>query len=163
MKYYNKVFLMIEGVKTKRLKVVPDERGWLMEILRRDDDLYQDFGQVYVTTAYPGVVKAWHMHKKQTDNFTCVRGMMKVALYDAREDSSTYGEINEFFVGDKNPMLLSVPPLVYHGFKAIGTDTAYFLSIPTLPYNYQEPDEYRLPPDTPDIPYDWILSGRKHG
>lgn len=154
---------MIEGVKTKKLRVIPDERGWVMEILRRDDDLYQDFGQVYVTTAYPGVVKAWHMHKKQTDNFTCIHGMMKVALYDDRVESSTYQEINEFFIGDKNPMLVSVPPLVYHGFKAIGTETAYFISIPTLPYNYDEPDEYRLPPDTPDIPYDWILSGKKHG
>jgi dTDP-4-dehydrorhamnose 3,5-epimerase len=90
--------------------------------------------------------------------------MMKVALYDAREDSPTYKEVNEFFVGEKNPMLISVPPGVYHGFKAIGTETAYFLSIPTLPYNYEEPDEYRLPPDTKEIPYDWgLIKGLKHG
>jgi dTDP-4-dehydrorhamnose 3,5-epimerase len=89
---------------------------------------------------------------------------MKVALYDAREDSPTYRAINEFFVGEKNPVLISVPPRVYHGFKAIGTETAYFLSIPTLPYNYEEPDEYRLPPDTKEIPYDWVLTpGKKHG
>ena len=75
---------MIEGVKTKNLKVVPDERGWLMEILRNDDEIFQSFGQVYLTTAYPDVVKAWHYHKKQTDNFTCIKGMMKVALYDDR-------------------------------------------------------------------------------
>jgi dTDP-4-dehydrorhamnose 3,5-epimerase len=155
---------MIEGVKTKKLRVITDERGWLMEILRADDGLFEKFGQVYVTTAYPGVVKAWHYHKKQTDNFTCIKGMMKVALYDAREDSATYKEVNEFFVGEKNPMLISVPPGVYHGFKAIGTETAYFLSIPTLPYNYEEPDEFRLPPDTKEIPYDWILTpGKRHG
>ena len=155
---------MIEGVKTKKLRVIPDERGWLMEILRNDDEIFEIFGQVYLTTAYPGVVKAWHYHKKQTDNFTCIKGMMKVALYDGREDSLTHKEINEFFVGDKNPVLISVPPLVYHGFKAIGTETAYFLSIPTLSYNYEEPDEYRLPPDTKEIPYDWILTGgKKHG
>ena len=155
---------MIKGVKTKNLRVVPDERGWLMEVLRADDEIFEKFGQVYLTTAYPGVVKAWHYHKKQTDNFTCIRGIMKVALYDAREDSPTYRAINEFFVGEKNPVLISVPPRVYHGFKAIGTETAYFLSIPTLPYNYEEPDEYRLPPDTKKIPYDWVLTqGKKHG
>ena len=155
---------MIKGVKTKNLRVIPDERGWLMEILRCDDEIFEKFGQVYVTTAYPNVVKAWHYHKKQTDNFTCVKGMMKVALYDAREDSPTYKEINEFFIGDKYFILISVPPMVYHGFKAVGTETAYFLSIPTLPYNYEEPDEYRLPPDTKEIPYDWgLIKGLKHG
>jgi dTDP-4-dehydrorhamnose 3,5-epimerase len=155
---------MIEGAKTKKLRVIPDERGWLMEILRADDEIFEKFGQVYVTTAYPNVVKAWHYHKKQTDNFTCIKGMMKVALYDAREDSPTYKEVNEFFVGEKNLVLISVPPMVYHGFKAIGTETAYFLSIPTLPYNYEEPDEYRLPPDTKKIPYDWgMIKGLKHG
>ena len=155
---------MIDGVKTKNLRVIPDERGWLMEILRNDDDIYQEFGQVYITTAYPGVTKAWHMHKKQTDNFTCIHGMMKVALYDARKDSSTYGELNEFFVGEKNPMLISVPTFVYHGFKGVGTETAYFISVPTLPYNYEEPDEFRLPPDTDEIPYDWLLEpGKSHG
>lgn len=155
---------MIEGVKTKKLRVIPDERGWLMEILRNDDDIYQEFGQVYITTAYPEVVKAWHMHKKQTDNFTCIHGMMKVALFDARKNSPTYKELNEFFVGDKNPMLISVPPYVYHGFKAVGTETAYFISVPTLPYQYDEPDEYRLSPDTEEIPYDWLLTpGKSHG
>jgi len=155
---------MIEGVETKKLRVIPDERGWLMEILRRDDEIFKNFGQVYLTTAYPDVVKAWHYHKLQTDNFTCIKGTMKVALYDDRKDSSTFGEVNEFFVGDRNPMLISVPPLVYHGFKAVGDETAYFLSIPTHAYNYQEPDEYRLPPDTKAIPYDWVLSpGKKHG
>ena len=154
----------IDGVHIKNLKVVPDERGWLMEILRCDDENFIRFGQVYLSTAYPGVVKAWHYHKLQTDNFTCVRGMMKVALYDAREDSSTYTVLMELFSGEKNPILISVPPGVYHGFKAIGAETAYFISIPTLPYNYEEPDEYRLPPDTGEIPYDWGLTpGLKHG
>lgn len=155
---------MINGVQVKQLKMVADERGWLMEILRCDDDVFTKFGQVYVTTAYPGVVKGWHYHKVQTDNFTCIAGMMKVALYDARKTSPTFKEINEFFVGEKNPILLSVPPGVYHGFKAIGSQTAYFLSVPTEPYNYSKPDEYRLPPDSTEIPYDWVLEpGKKHG
>lgn len=156
--------LHIDGVSLKPLKVIPDERGWLMEILRSDDEIFQQFGQVYLTTAYPGVVKAWHYHKKQTDNFTCIHGMMKVALFDARPGSPTKNTIMELFIGEKNPLLVTVPPGVYHGFKAIGKETAYFLSIPTLPYDYENPDEYRLPPDTPEIPYDWGLTpGLKHG
>ena len=131
----------IDGVIITPLRLIPDERGWLMEILRNDDPIFTQFGQVYMTTAYPGVVKGWHYHKKQTDNFTCVHGMMKVALYDKREGSSTYGALMEIFVGEKNPVLISVPPGVYHGFKGIGTETAFFVSVPTLPYNYAEPDE----------------------
>ena len=155
---------MIDGVKTKQLKVIPDERGWLMEVLRNDDEIFEQFGQVYLTTAYPGVVKAWHYHKKQTDNFTCIKGMMKVALYDSRKESPTFGEINEFFIGEKNPLLISVPTGVYHGFKCIGTETAFFLSIPTHPHNREESDDYRVPPDTPEIDYDWVLEpGKKHG
>jgi dTDP-4-dehydrorhamnose 3,5-epimerase len=154
----------IEGVVIKNLRVIPDERGWLMEILRCDDKIFAGFGQVYVTTAYPGVVKGWHYHRKQVDNFTCIRGMMKVALYDGRDDSPTYKKITELFVGDRNPVLVTVPPFVYHGFKAIGTETAYFVNIPTLPYNYAQPDEFRLSPDTGEIPYDWGLApGLKHG
>jgi dTDP-4-dehydrorhamnose 3,5-epimerase len=154
----------IDGVILKQLKVIPDERGWLMEILRCDEPQFTQFGQVYFTTAYPNVVKAWHYHRKQTDNFTCIHGMMKVALYDARNGSKTHKSLMELFIGDRNPVLVTVPPGVYHGFKAIGTETAYFLSIPTLPYHYAEPDEYRLPPDTPEIPYDWgLVPGLKHG
>ena len=154
----------IDGVCRKPLKVIPDERGWLMEIMRCDDDIFDTFGQVYLTTAYPNVVKAWHYHKKQTDNFTCIHGMMKVVLYDAREGSKTRGNLMELFIGEKNPVLVAVPPGVYHGFKAIGDETAFFVSIPTLPYDYRDPDEYRLPPDTPEIPYDWGLApGLKHG
>ncbi len=154
----------IEGVVIKNLKVIPDERGWLMEILRSDEKIFTNFGQVYITTAYPGVVKGWHYHKKQYDNFTCIRGMMKVALYDGREDSPTNGTVMELFSGEKNPVLIHVPPGIYHGFKAVGTETAYFLNVPTLPYNYEEPDEFRLPPDTREIPYDWgLIPGLKHG
>ena len=76
---------MIDGVKLKPLRVLPDERGRLMEILRCDDEVFSKFGQVYMTTAYPGVVKGWHYHKVQTDNMAVVRGMMKLVLFDSRE------------------------------------------------------------------------------
>ena len=155
---------MIEGVKIKQLKVIPDERGRVMEILRCDDNIFQKFGQVYLTTTYPGVVKAWHYHKIQTDNVVCIKGMIKIALYDARKKSKTYGEMNEFFIGEHNHILISIPPGVYHGWKCISETEAIVINIPTEPYNRKTPDEYRLPPDTPKIPYDWILTpGKKHG
>ncbi len=151
---------MIEGVVVKKLKVLPDERGRLMEILRSDDEIFQAFGQVYMTTAYPGVVKGWHYHKKQFDNMAVVKGMMKIVLYDARKDSGTYGEVNVFFAGEHNPVLIHIPPFVYHGFKCVSAEEAIVVNTPTEVYRYDEPDEFRLHPHDNDIPYDW---NRKDG
>jgi len=148
---------MIEGVKVKGLRFIPDERGYLMEILRSDWTEYERFGQVYVTAAYPGVVKGWHYHKLQTDHFVCVHGMAKVVLYDRREDSPTFGEVNEFFIGERNPCLIKIPPCVVHGFKGVGQDVALIVNVPTELYDYDDPDEHRLPYDTDEIPYDWGL------
>lgn len=148
---------MIEDVQIIDLRLIPDERGYLMEILRSDDQHFTKFGQVYITTAYPDVVKAWHYHKEQTDSIACVSGMAKVALYDAREGSSTYGEVNEFFIGEVNPKLIIIPPLVYHGFKAIGGEICLIVNVPDKLYNYEKPDEYRVDPHDNDIPYDWGL------
>jgi len=148
---------LIEGVKVKQLKVIPDERGFLMEMLRSDDEIFEKFGQLYLTCCYPGVVKGWHYHKKQTDHFVCVYGMAKVVLYDGREGSKTEGTINEFFMGEKNPILLKIPPLVMHGFKAIGGKAAFIINCPTELYNYDQPDEHRLPWNTEKIPYNWDI------
>lgn len=146
---------MINGVKVKKLNPLPDERGLVMEILRCDDKIFKKFGQVYITTAYPGAVKAWHYHKKQTDSFAVIHGMIKIVLYDPRKNSPTKGEINEFFMGIYNPILIQIPPEVYHGFKGISEQEAIMLNCPTEPYNRQNPDEYRLPAHTKKIPYDW--------
>jgi dTDP-4-dehydrorhamnose 3,5-epimerase len=155
---------MIEGVITKELKQVADERGWLIEILRSDWEHFQKFGQVYITAAYPQVVKAWHMHKKQTDNIACIKGMIKLVLCDDREKSKIKGEINEFTIGEKNLLLVKIPPQVWHGFKTISEEYALVLNLPTELYNYNKPDEYRLPPNTDKIPYDWKLAPwLKHG
>ena len=151
---------MIYGVAVKKLKVMSDERGRLMEILRADDDFFNKFGQVYMTTAYPGVVKGWHYHKKQYDNMAVVKGMMKIVLYDSRNASATFGEINEIFAGIHNPVLVHIPPLVYHGFKCISEEEAIVINTATEVYKYDEPDEFRLPAHDNDIPYQW---NRKDG
>lgn len=146
---------MIDGAKIKKLRVMPDERGRLMEILRNDDELFLQFGQVYITTTYPGVVKAWHLHKKQTDNVACVQGMIKLVLYDPREQSPTFKQINKFYLGLHNPLLLHIPKGVYHGWMCVSPEEAIVVNIPTEPYDYENPDEFRLDPHDNDIPYDW--------
>lgn len=146
---------MIEGVKIKQLRVIPDQRGRLMEILRADDDFFVKFGQVYMTTTYPGVVKAWHLHKKQTDNVVCVQGMIKLALYDPREGSPTYKEVNELYLGIHNPLLVQIPRGVYHGWMCVSSEETIVVNVPTEVYDREDPDEFRLDPHQNDIPYDW--------
>jgi dTDP-4-dehydrorhamnose 3,5-epimerase len=152
--------MMIDRVRVKTLKVIPDERGRLMEILRNDDEIFQQFGQVYMTTTYPLVVKAWHFHKIQTDNVAVVKGMLKLVLYDPREGSPTKGEINEFFIGEHNPLLVQIPPEVYHGWMCISDQEAIVVNCPTTVYNREDPDEYRVDPHENEIPYQWA---RKDG
>jgi dTDP-4-dehydrorhamnose 3,5-epimerase len=146
---------MIDGVKTKKLRVIPDERGRLMEILRNDDELFLQFGQVYMTATYPGVVKAWHLHKEQTDNVACVKGMIKLALYDAREQSPTFKQVDQFYLGLHNPLLVQIPKGIYHGWMCVSPDEAIIVNIPTECYNYETPDELRLDPHDNDISYVW--------
>jgi dTDP-4-dehydrorhamnose 3,5-epimerase len=150
----------IGGVKTRSLRLIPDERGYLMEILRVDDpEFFTKFGQVYVSATYPGVVKAWHYHEKQIDNFACVAGMVKLVLVDTRADSPTRNAVNEFFFGSQNPMLVQVPNLVYHGWKCVSTDMALVVNVTNEPYHYSQPDEFRVEPHN-TLPYDWA---RKDG
>ena len=151
---------LIEGVETKQLRPIVDERGYLMEMVRNDDPMFKGFGQTYLTTVNFGVVKAWHYHNNQVDNFVCVSGHIKLVLYDCREDSPTYGLINEFFIGEKNPMMVQIPKKVLHGFKGISETPAMVLNVPDQPYNYSEPDEFRVEPHDNDVPYDW---SRKDG
>ena len=146
---------MIDGVEVKKLAVYPDERGRLMEIMRNDDPVYKKFGQVYMTTTLPGVVKAWHLHKKQWDNICCILGTIKLALYDGRENSKTRGEVNEFYLGNNAPKLVVVPPEIYHGWKCVSIEEAIIINNVTEPYNYKTPDEYRLDAHTKEIPYTW--------
>src|SRR5512142_1734933 len=146
---------LIDGVRVKQLKVIPDERGRLMEMLRRDDELFMEFGQTYLTTMYPGVTKAWHYHKLQTDYFTCLRGMIKLVLFDEREGSPTRGLVNEFFLGDHATQLVVIPHHVWHGFKNVGDCESLILNVTTRPYDHANPDERRIDPHDNHIPYRW--------
>lgn len=151
---------MIEGARTKTLKTNLDGRGYLMEIIRRDEEFFNDFGQCYITTCFPGVIKAWHMHKYQEDNICGIVGNIKLVLSDRRVNSQTYDVINEFYIGERNPILVKIPPGVYHGFMSLENRTATVLNVPTQPYKRDKPDEYRLPFDSEEIGYYWLVENK---
>jgi len=150
---------VIEGVQTKQLRLIADGRGYLMEILRDDDPLFAGFGQCYVSATYPGVVKAWHAHEKQTDTFCCVQGNVRVGLWDGREGSPTRGETQSFVLGELNRMVLQIPPGVWHGWVCLGTELAVVLNVPDRHYEYAAPDEVRRPWDDPEIGFEWHVRG----
>lgn len=151
---------MIEGVKVKPLVRHLDDRGYVMEILRSDDELFGQFGQVYVSTCNPGVVKAWHCHRKQTDNFCVVKGNAKIGLYDDRDGSPTRGETMSIVIGELNAVLVQIPPLVWHGQMCVGTETSYLVNVPTEPYDARNPDELRRDALDPEIDFQWLPESR---
>ena len=143
---------MIEGVKVKELKVIPDDRGRLMEILRVSETKVQP-QQVYLTTAYENVVKdkeCFHMHKNQTDFFCCIKGKIKLVLVDTRESSKTRGKINEFEIGEENFCLVTIPKRVLHAFKSLKGE-AIILNCIDHEYIREDPDEFRIK----NKYYDW--------
>lgn len=144
---------MIEGVKSKKLRVIPDERGRVMEILRGDEELFVQFGQIYLTTAYPGIAKAWRGHKKRIDNLAALHGMIKLVLYDQRADSPTHGKIAEYFMGEHNPLLVLVPGGVPHGYKCVGEKEVIVLNCSTVPFVENDPDLIRIDPFSAIVPY----------
>lgn len=149
---------MIEGVGIRPLKQIPDERGKVMHMLKRDDPWFEKFGEIYFSVVYPGVIKGWHLHKVMTLNYAVVSGIIKLVLYDDREGSPSRGQVQEIFTGQDNYALITIPPNVWNGFKGIGTTPAIVANCATIPH---DPAEIaRLDPFTKSIPYDWNL---KHG
>ena len=124
-----------------------------MHMLRRNDPWFKEFGEIYFSTIYPGIVKGWHLHKSMTLNYAVVVGMIKLVLFDDRQDSPTRGEVNELFIGDNNYTLVTIPPYVWNGFKGIGNTAAIVANCGTEPH---DPDEImRMNPHDNHIPYDW--------
>jgi len=157
---------LIQGIEIRKLEKHADERGFLCEILRKDWNSFEEFAMAYFSTTYPGVVRAWHRHPKtkQIDNMCIIQGMAKIVVYDDRPNSPTKGTIDEFIIGEDNLTLLKIPGECWHGFKALGTKPAILINFPDKLYDYENPDEERLPPDTTKIPYDWKLAPwLKHG
>ena len=149
---------MIEGVVVKPLRQILDERGKIMHMLRVDAPAFAQFGEIYFSCIYPGAIKGWHVHKVMTLNYAVPVGHIKLVLYDQRQDSPTRGVIMELFLGPDNYQLVTVPPMVWNGFKGIGTEMALVANCATHPHDSDEIE--RLNPFDSSIPYDWSL---QHG
>ena len=149
---------MIEGVLTHPLKQIPDERGKVMHMLKATDPHFEQFGEIYFSMVYPGVVKGWHRHLRMAINYAVIIGMIKLVLYDDRPTSRTRGELQEIFLGESCYNLVKVPPMVWNGFKGIGTTSAIVANCATIPHDPTEIE--RLDPMTNQIPYDWDLKHR---
>jgi len=149
---------VIDGVLIHPLKQIPDERGKIMHMLRVDDPYFEKFGEIYFSVVYPGVIKGWHLHKRMTLNYAVIVGMIKLVLYDDREESPTRGELMELFIGESNYVLVKIPPRIWNGFKGIGVKPAIVANCATEPH---DPEEIvRMDPFTDKIPYDWRLKHR---
>ena len=149
---------MIDGVIVTPLKQIFDERGKVMHMLREDSSLFSRFGEIYFSCTHPGVVKAWHLHKEMTLNYAVIYGEIKFVLFDDRPNSNTRGVIQELFISPENYMLVTVPPLIWNGFKSVGTSTSIVANCSTLPHC---PDEIvRQSPKDTSIPYNWDLNHR---
>lgn len=149
---------MIAGVIVTPLRQILDERGKVMHMLKVGDPAFQQFGEIYFSCVYPGAIKGWHIHKEMTLNYAVPHGRIKFVLYDERPDSPTRGEIQEIFMGPDNYCLVTVPTMVWNGFKGIGNEMAVVANCATIPH---APDEIaRRDPFDPSIPYDWALKHR---
>lgn len=149
---------MIQGVKIDILKRIPDGRGKIMHIMKSSDEAFQQFGEVYISSVYPSIVKGWHWHEKMTLNYVCITGMIKFVLYDGREDSPTYGEIMEVFMGKDNYVRVTVPPKVWNGFMGIGLEEAMVVNFTDIPHDPMEIQ--RMDPHTDKIPYLWATKDK---
>lgn len=149
---------MIEGVQVTPLRQIADERGVILHMLRSDAPDFDQFGEIYFSLVYPGVIKGWHIHDRMTLNYAVPAGTIKLVLYDDRPDSRTRGEMMEIVTGERSYQLVTVPPRVWNGFKGVGTAPALVANCATIPHDPQE--IHRLDPFDPSIPYDWALKHR---
>ena len=144
----------IDGVEIKKLVTHADQRGFFREVIRATDDFFgEGFAQWSHTKSYQGVVKAWHIHQRQVDWWYVASGRVKIALYDTRQNSPTYGQLQELLLGDDlEPCVLRVPPGVAHGYRVLSAETHLFY---ITSRTYDPGDEGRIPHDDPSIGYDW--------
>lgn len=151
---------MIEGVRIKHVKRFSDDRGFFSEIIKFGEETFCDVRQTSYTETFPGVIKAFHWHKRQYDVWFPVRGNMQVVLHDMRENSSTAGETQVIYAGENNPTLIMIPPYVAHGYRVLGTVPATLFYHTSEAYDPASPDEERIAWDDPKIGFDWTTKNK---
>lgn len=151
---------MIDGVVLKECQVHTDDRGLLIEVLRDDEPVFRDVKQTTFTVAYPGVIKAFHWHRRQWDVWFFTTGMAQVVLYDLREDSATHRQTDVLYIGERRPATIAIPPGVAHGYRVLGSEASGLFYHTTEHYDPADPDEERIPHDDPTIGFDWQTQHR---
>ncbi len=149
---------LIDGVLIHPLRQISDERGKILHMLKSTDPHFEQFGEIYFSMVYPGIVKGWHRHSRMTLNYAGVIGMIKLVLYDDRPNSPTRSQFQEIFIGESNYCLVKIPPMVWNGFKGIGTTPAIVANCATIPHDPAEME--RLDPHSDRIPYNWDIKHR---
>ncbi len=149
----------IDGVYVKQLKINSDDRGFLTELFKADDEFVKKHNivvkQTNFSVAYPGLIKAFHWHKKQWDIWFIASGNVQVVLHDMREKSPTYKKTQVIFAGETNRVLIAIPPFVAHGYRVLGNEPAALFYHVTETYDPKNPDEERIPHNDPKIGFDW--------
>jgi len=136
----------IDGLRFRATRPVPHEDGTVAEVARAVwPEIDLPIVQVHITTTLPTRIRAWGLHQASTDRLFVVKGLVSIVVYDAREDSPTYGCLNEFRVSERNPGLLVIPPNLFHGWKNIGVDEAFIINMPSAQYDHDGPDALDLP------------------
>ncbi|HJQ37127.1 MAG TPA: dTDP-4-dehydrorhamnose 3,5-epimerase [Thermoanaerobaculia bacterium] len=149
----------LEGVVVREVLHVPRDHGVITETFRPEwDPTGMPVVHIYQSRLYPGAIGAWSCHAKSIDRLFVNQGHLKVVLFDGREHSSTFGRIAELHVGDARPTFIVLPTGIWHGLQNVGTTDALVLNFPTKAYDYEDPDHWRLPVDTEQIPYTWHAS-----
>lgn len=157
---WDKIQNLIDGVSITEVRHVPRDHGVITELYRPDwDPTGLPVVQSYQSRLFVGAIGAWSCHSRSIDRIFVNEGHVKVVLYDGREDSATYRQLNELNVGDARPTFLVIPVGVWHGLQNVGSTDALVLNFPTEAYKYEDPDHYRLPFDTDEIPYSWNVGG----
>ncbi len=148
----------IHDVQVSPLRRIPDERGAVFHMLREDSPQFERFGEIYFSLVYPGAIKGWHRHSRMTLNYAVPAGMVKLVCWDDRPDSPTQGNVQEIHVGQLAYSLVTIPPMVWNGFKGEGDTAALVANCATIPHDPEEIE--RMDPFTDAVPYDWAL---RHG
>ena len=144
---------MIKGIKITKLKIISDERGKVMHMMRNDSPVFKNFGEVQFSTIYENKIKAWHLHTESYLNYVCVVGEVKLVLFDDRKDSSTKNQHQEIFLSPDNYFLVTIPPNVWNGFKGLGKKESIIANCLTLPHN--EKEMIRKNPKDKYFGYNW--------
>ena len=142
---------MIEGVNCRLLKKIPDDRGVVWHMLKKSDPAFDQFGEIYFTSVYQGVIKAWHRHRQMALNYACIVGAVKVVLVDGRDQSATKGQVEEYWLGEDNYCLLHIPKGVTNGMIGISHKLSVVANLASLEHDPTEMDRI----DLNEIDYDW--------